>query len=99
MSSTSTPPSLTAKFQKWHRAVLSICLIIFSAELAFCLIVLPWRSTWEISYIPMHVKQLSGVWMSFYFRGILTGLGLLNVYVALAEVRNLVMNWFGKVNR
>ncbi len=41
----SSPAS--SKFFRWHRAVLHICFIVFTAELAFCLIYLPWRSDWE----------------------------------------------------
>jgi hypothetical protein len=100
----STPASIPSgsklnKFNKWHRLILSICFIVFAGELGLCLIVLPWLSNWEISYIPVHSPRLSDIWMSPYFRGVLSGLGLLNVYVALAEIGRLIRTWFGKASR
>jgi len=83
----------------WHRVVLSVFLVAFAGELGFCLIVLPWLSNWEMSYIPVHSPRFSDLWMSPYFRGMLSGLGLLNVYVALAETGKLFRIWFGKTPR
>jgi hypothetical protein len=91
------PPNVI-KFQKWHRVVLNICLIIFAGELGFCLLVLPWGRSWEMSYVPMHNPSLAGLWMSPYFRGLLSGLGLLNVYVALSETGRLFRVWISKHN-
>jgi hypothetical protein len=76
--------------------VLSICFVVFAGELGLCLIVLPWLSNWDMSYIPVHSPKLSDVWMSPYFRGLLSGLGLLNLYVALAETARIVRGWLGK---
>jgi hypothetical protein len=69
---------------------------VFAGELGLCLIVLPWLSSWDVSYIPLHSPKLSDIWMSPYFRGLLSGLGLLNVYVALSEAVRLVKRWLGK---
>ena len=97
-SPTSTPsePPKINRFHKWHRVVLGICFVAFAGELGLCLVILPWLSNWEISYIPVHSPRLSDIWMSPYFRGMLSGLGLLNVYVALAETGKLLRNWLGK---
>jgi hypothetical protein len=92
----SPPPVRTQRFHKWHRVVLSICFVVFAAELGLCLIVLPWLSNWDMSYIPVHSPKYSDLWMSPYFRGVLSGLGLLNVYVALAESARIVRGWLGK---
>jgi len=92
------PSSKIIRFQKWHRVVLNICLILFAGELGFCLVFLRWGRSWEMSYIPMHIPKLAGLWMSPYFRGLLSGLGLLNVYVALSETGRLFRNWFGTQN-
>lgn len=97
MSAPVSPPPVTAnRFQKWHRVVLTICFIVFAGELGLCLIVLPWLSNWEMSYIPVHSPKLFDLWMNPYFRGMLSGLGLLNVFVALAETWRLIRNWIGK---
>ena len=89
-------PVKANRFQKWHRVVLRICFIAFAGELGFVLIILPWLSNWDMSYIPMHSPRFSDLWMSPYFRGMLSGLGLLNVYVALAETVRLFRLWSSK---
>jgi hypothetical protein len=97
MSTPASPPPVgTRRFHKWHRVVLSICFVVFAGELGLCLIVLPWLSNWDLSYIPVHSPQYSDLWMSPYFRGVLSGLGLLNVYVALGESARIVKGWMGK---
>lgn len=95
----SQSPLKASKFQRWHGFVLSICFIAFAGELGFCLLVMPWLSNWDMSYIPVHSPKLSDIWMSHYFRGVLSGLGLLNIYVALAEAGRLVRRWVEKPGR
>lgn len=71
---------------RWHRRVLGICLIIFALELGLFLLAFPWRREWEMSWIPVHSPRLAAIWMSSYFRGAISGLGLLNLVVAIAEL-------------
>lgn len=49
------------------------------------LLVFPWLPTWEMNWVPLHSAGLATIWLSPYFRGLLSGLGLLNIYVAIAE--------------
>lgn len=90
------PPTKTVQFHKWHRAVLSLCFVAFAFELGVCLIVLPWLSNWDMSNIPVHSPALSDLWMSHYFRGLLTGLGFLNIYISLVEFTRLTRHWLSR---
>lgn len=101
--STRTPaspiPPASAKpggFMRWHRRVLGFCLVLFAFELGLFLLVFPWLHSWDLSWIPLHSPQLSDIWMSRYFRGALSGLGLLNIYVALAELIRQLKSMFGE---
>src|ERR1700753_725774 len=71
---------------RWHRRVLGLCLVIFALELGLFLLIYPWRHEWSMSWIPVHSPSLFRLWMNRYFRGVISGLGLLNIYVALAEL-------------
>lgn len=71
---------------RWHRRVLGVCLVIFALELGLFLLFFPWRRDWEMSWVPVHAPSLANIWMSPYFRGAISGLGLLNVGVAMAEL-------------
>jgi hypothetical protein len=70
---------------RWHRRVLGFCLIIFAFELGLFLLVFPWLRSWDLNWVPVHSPKFAELWMSPYFRGALSGLGLLNIYIALAE--------------
>jgi hypothetical protein len=96
---TPAPPPAPAKprgLMRWHRRVLGFCLVIFAFELGLFLLIFPWLNSWDLSWIPMHSPRLSDIWMSRYFRGALSGLGLLNIYVALAELVRQLKAMFGE---
>jgi hypothetical protein len=92
--SAAPPPVRPPGFMKWQRRVLGICLILFSFELGLILLFFPWRSSWDLNWIPLHEPRLARIWMSGYFRGALNGLGLLNIYVALSEARRQITSLF-----
>ena len=91
-----TTPRMTSRFMTWHRRVLGFCLVVFALELGLPLIFVPWTRIWEVSLFPIHSTILARVWMSGFFRGALSGLGLLNVYVALAELSKQLSSLFGQ---
>ncbi len=92
----STPQTKAPRFMKWHRRVLAFCLIIFAFELGVFLVVFPWLNNWDLSWVAVHSPRFYDIWMSRYFRGALSGLGLLNIYVALAELVRQLKSIFGQ---
>jgi hypothetical protein len=89
------PPTRQSKrkrgrFTRWHRRVLGFCMVIFALEIGVFLMVFPWLSNWDQSWIPVHSPRLANIWMSSYFRAALTGLGLLNIYIAGIELLSQV---------
>lgn len=90
------PDTQQPRFMKWHRRVLGFCLVIFAFELGVFLLVFPWLSNWDLSWIPVHSPRFSELWMSRYFRGALSGLGVLNIYVAFAECMKQLRSIFGR---
>jgi hypothetical protein len=96
-TTTSDPPPQTksTRFMRLHRRVLGFCLVIFAFELGLFLLVFPWLRSWDLSWVPVHSRTFGDVWMSRYFRGALSGLGLLNIYVALSEFVSQLKSVFG----
>ena len=70
---------------RWHRRLLGFCLVIVAFELGLFLLVFPWLKQWSMNWVPVHSRLLAPFWMSAYFRGAVSGLGLLNIYVSVAE--------------
>lgn len=89
-------PAKSSGFMRWQRRVLGFCLVVFAFELGLFLMIFPWQNNWDLSWIPMHSATFSQIWMSRYFRGALSGLGLLNIYVALAELVRQLKAMFGE---
>ena len=89
---TSDPPPATERprLTRWHRRVLGFCLVIFAFELGLFLLIFPWLQAWDLNWVPLHSPRFANLWASRYFRGALSGLGLLDIYIALTEfVRQL----------
>lgn len=72
--------------RKWSSRLLNICFAIFAFEIGIFLVIFPWMDdAWKINYFPTLIPMLHTLWEDPYFRGALTGLGLVNIYVALWE--------------
>lgn len=58
-------------------------------ESGLLLILIPWSAFWDRNYFVELVPAIGAVLRSNYLRGAVTGLGLLNVWSALAELSDL----------
>ena len=96
MSSPAIPPSREGAtsvaepvregvFMRWHRRLWSILLILLALQLGLFLLMFPWRPEWEMNWVALHSRSWSDLWMNYYFRGGVSGLGALNIFVAGAE--------------
>jgi len=88
--SASTPPSAPGspsgtRSPRTPRLV-RLCFAIFTFEIGLFLTVFPWVDIWNLNYFSGWIPALENVWDDPYFRGAITGLGLVNIYVACAEV-------------
>jgi|SRR5579863_5511931 len=70
----------------WLRRLGLLLFVVLSFEVGLFLIVFPWLESWDQNRIASMAPWLRGVWDTGYFRGALTGLGAVNVYVALSEI-------------
>lgn len=69
--------------------LLRLVFAIFTFEIGLFLTVFPWVDSWSLNYFSGWLPALENVWDEPYFRGAITGLGLINIYVACAEVLRL----------
>ena len=56
------------------------------------LVLIPWSAFWDRNYLAQFIPGLSALIVNNYVRGGVTGLGLLNMWAALAELADLVGN-------
>jgi len=69
--------------------LLRLCFAIFTFEIGLFLTVFPWVDIWSLNYFSEWIPALEDVWEDPAFRGAVSGLGLVNIYVACAEVLRL----------
>lgn len=58
-------------------------------EAGLLLVLMPWSAFWDRNYLAQLVPGMSAFIASNYVRGAVTGLGLVNIWVALAELGSL----------
>ncbi len=80
---------VTKPVYKWHHKMFGLLAVIFLFEMGVFLIVYPWASEWDRNYFSALPLWAQDVWMSNYFRGAISGLGVVNVYYSFVEVFRL----------
>lgn len=83
-----TPPEHAAG-HGWHARFRILLFIVFAFEIGFFLLVFPWLQGWEHTSIPLIVPWLASVWRNPFFRGAISGLGAVNIYISMLEVGRL----------
>jgi hypothetical protein len=81
-------PPAAPRYRWYHKlgAVLSAVLLF---EMGVFLIVFPWASEWELNWFSSLPYWTNGLWYSPYFRGAISGLGVLNIWLSFIEVFRL----------
>jgi hypothetical protein len=84
---------------KWYHKLGSLLFAIFCFEMGLFLLLFPWVDAWSWNYFgyftAANYREASlaetwrGIWLSPYFRGAVSGLGVVNIYIALQEVFRL----------
>jgi hypothetical protein len=74
----------------WQRRVWAICFAIFALEIGLFLVVFPWMDSWNVNHFPSWFPRLQDLWEDPFLRGAVSGLGLVNVYIAGGEVIRVI---------
>jgi len=73
-----------------RRVLASLCFAVFSFEVGLFLVVFPWMDNWDLNYFEGVFPSLRDTWDDPYFRGAITGLGLINIYIAILQISSLI---------
>ena len=69
-----------------------ICFAILAFEIGGFLMVFPWMDAWRLNHFPSFYPPLFDIWDDPYFRGAISGLGVVNVIVAIWQTVRLLQN-------
>lgn len=75
--------------KRWPSRLLTICFAIFAFEVGLFLVVFPWQDSWTLNYFQGISPNVENLWDEPSFKGLVTGLGFVNIYIALLQVIRL----------
>ena len=73
----------------FHSKFRIVLLVVFTGEIGVFLVCFPWLPLWHYTSITHYVPWLAYIWDSPYFRGAISGLGAVNLYISLLEILKL----------
>ena len=79
-------PDPRSRAAERYRGLGNLFVAILCFEMGLFLLAFPWSHYWSLNYFGWVSPEWREIWMNPYFRGAVSGLGLVNFYVALAEV-------------
>src|SRR5262249_7236256 len=74
-----------SKLQLWLHRTSVFLFVLISAVAGVLLIILPWTPEWTDNYLLLSYPALRPIVASGFFRGICSGLGLLDIWVGFWE--------------
>jgi hypothetical protein len=74
---------------RWYHKALALLTAILIMEIGLFLAIYPWTDYWDDSWFSYLSPSWDRIWMSPYFRGAITGFGVVNVLIACSEVIGL----------
>ncbi len=75
----------------WFQRLSALLFMIFCFELGLFLLIYPWTEGWTANFfasvVPDRLQPYwHDVWVNHYVRGAISGLGVVNLWVAMAEL-------------
>lgn len=100
-NSQSSRPPAAAEGQRhfWRDSAISALFIVLCLELSVILCVYPWMPVWNRNWFMQLRPDWQPVLLSEQFRGALTGLGILNLFIAAGEIGRLARSIIGRFKR
>ena len=79
------PQAKPSRWEIWKNRLSLIVFVLFCLEIGIVLTVLPWTGIWTGSSLLVSFPQLRALLISNFVRGLISGLGLVNLWMGIAE--------------
>ena len=83
------PPATPSPRGRALQITMALLVVIVCLELGLFLIVFPWTDYWTSNYFATFVPQYFWIWDSAYFKGAVSGLGVVNLCICVSEMIRL----------
>jgi hypothetical protein len=74
---------------RWYQKLSTVLVVTFCLEIGLFLLIFPWTGYWDSNYFSTLAPQWRLFWMNTSFRGVISGLGIVNLYIGFAETLRL----------
>jgi len=75
---------------RWYHKAAAVIFIVFCLEIGVVLLVLPWSEYWDnnffAGFFSSWAPDWTGLWKNAYFRGAVSGLGIINILISFTEL-------------
>lgn len=78
-------PAAPKRIQIWMHRISVFLFVLISAVAGVLLIILPWTPEWTDNYLLMAFPSLRPIVSNGFFRGVCSGLGLLDIWIGFWE--------------
>jgi hypothetical protein len=78
---------------RWYHKLSAFAAIVVCLELGLFLVFFPWSKYWDDNFFSALSSSWELVWHNRYFRGAVSGLGVLDVYISFVEIFRLSRFW------
>lgn len=73
----------------WLEKTAAVVFVVLCFELGVFLLVFPWLDWWKVNWFSGLSPEWGQIWDSAYFRGAVSGLGLVDIVISFGEVIRL----------
>ncbi len=80
------PAARRGRVSRWWPVLSRLLFVAIAAEVGSVLLIFPWLDLWGQNYLSGVSAYWYSVWMNSYFRGAVSGLGAVNLYVSFLEL-------------
>lgn len=84
-----TPAPAQARLSRGLQITLALLIVVVCLELGLFLLVFPWTDYWTSNYFATFIPQYFWIWESAYFKGAVSGLGVVNLLICFSEIIRL----------
>jgi hypothetical protein len=78
-------PQKPSQWELWRRRIFLAVVVLFWLEVGLILMVAPWTPFWENNSLLLGFPSLREFLMHEFVRGMVSGLGLVDIWLAIAE--------------
>ncbi len=70
----------------WSQRLWALIKFLFCFEIGLFLLVFPWVRMWDVNWFAASNLTMHGIWVNPFFRGAVSGIGLLNIWIGFGEL-------------